>query len=250
MAVNVNTVYQTVLSILNKEQRGYITPDEFNKLATQVQLEVFEGYFDELNQQLRVPQTDGEYADRQKNIDNCISIFKTVGNCTYSAPGGFFLPPPNLHVIGTVIFKDEIEVQRTQRNDLLFQNLSPITKPSTSFPVYLYEQNEPGQLGIPTGETRLYIYPKTITTAADITVSYIKKPQDVVWGFQQLGGGAWVSGPYIYSQDASTQFDVDDSEQSNLILRILAYSGIIIRDSSIVQAASMEIQQNESNSRN
>ena len=31
MAINVNTVYQTVLLILNKEQRGYMTPLEFNK---------------------------------------------------------------------------------------------------------------------------------------------------------------------------------------------------------------------------
>ena len=66
MAINVNTVYNTVLSILNKEQRGYITPDEFNKLATQVQLEVFENYFEDMNQQLRVPQTTNEYANRQK----------------------------------------------------------------------------------------------------------------------------------------------------------------------------------------
>ena len=74
MAINVNTVYTTVLSILNKEQRGYITPEEFNKLATQVQLEIFENYFEDLNQQLRVPQADSEYANRQKNIDNCIYI--------------------------------------------------------------------------------------------------------------------------------------------------------------------------------
>ena len=47
MAINVNTVYQTVLLILNKEQRGYITPTEFNSLGTQVQLEIFEKYFEE-----------------------------------------------------------------------------------------------------------------------------------------------------------------------------------------------------------
>ena len=82
MAINVNTVYTTVLSILNKEQRGYITPDEFNKLATQVQLDIFENYFEDLNQQLRVPQTDNTYANRQKNIDNLISIFKTIGGTT------------------------------------------------------------------------------------------------------------------------------------------------------------------------
>jgi hypothetical protein len=49
MAINVNEVYKTVLLILNKEQRGYITPDEFNKTGTQVQLEIFEKYFEDLN---------------------------------------------------------------------------------------------------------------------------------------------------------------------------------------------------------
>ena len=39
--VNINTVYNTVLYILNKEQRGYITPTEFNSLAVQVQEEIF-----------------------------------------------------------------------------------------------------------------------------------------------------------------------------------------------------------------
>ena len=62
--INVNTVYQTVLLILNKEQRGYLTPEEFNKIGSQVQREIFERYFDDLNQQLRAPQPDVDYADR------------------------------------------------------------------------------------------------------------------------------------------------------------------------------------------
>ena len=47
MAINVNTVYTTVLSILIKEQRGYLTPDEFNKIGTQVQLEIFEKFYED-----------------------------------------------------------------------------------------------------------------------------------------------------------------------------------------------------------
>ena len=49
MAVNVNTVYTTVLTVLNKEQRGYLTPDEFNKVAAQAQLEIFEDFFEQYN---------------------------------------------------------------------------------------------------------------------------------------------------------------------------------------------------------
>ena len=39
-----------------------MTPDEFNKVATQVQLEIFEGFFEDLNQYLRMPKTSEEFA--------------------------------------------------------------------------------------------------------------------------------------------------------------------------------------------
>ena len=52
MAINVDQVYKTVLLIINKEQRGYLTPNEFNKLATQVQLDVLDNYFETLNTKL------------------------------------------------------------------------------------------------------------------------------------------------------------------------------------------------------
>ena len=42
MAININTVYQKVLALANKEQRGYITPQEFNLLADKAQNEIYE----------------------------------------------------------------------------------------------------------------------------------------------------------------------------------------------------------------
>ena len=63
MAVNVDTVYQRVLTIANKEQRGYITPQEFNLLANQAQLEIFEQYFYDINQFNRINGNNTEYSD-------------------------------------------------------------------------------------------------------------------------------------------------------------------------------------------
>jgi len=240
MAINVDTVYKTVLLILNKEQRGYVTPNEFNKISTQVQLEIFEKYFEDLNQQLRVPQADSEYANRQKNIDNNISIFKTIGDTTYNS-AGYFLPPSNTHRIGTVIYKDEVELQRVQRNELLNINMSKLTKPTTTHPIYVYED------GTTTNPPRIYVYPKTITIASDITVSYIRKPSDVVWGYQQLGGGSWTSGPYIYNPATSVQFELDATEQTTVITNVLLYMGIVIKDPQIVQVAAQQAQAEEVN---
>ena len=61
MAVNIDTVYQRVLVLANKEQRGYITPQEFNLLANQAQQNLFEQYIYNLNKRTRtepeVPET-------------------------------------------------------------------------------------------------------------------------------------------------------------------------------------------------
>ena len=40
----INDVRNTVLSIISKENRGYITPLEFNLFAKQAQLEIFGQY--------------------------------------------------------------------------------------------------------------------------------------------------------------------------------------------------------------
>ena len=45
--INIDTVYQKVLTIANKEQRGYITPQEFNILAQKAQLDIYGSYFHE-----------------------------------------------------------------------------------------------------------------------------------------------------------------------------------------------------------
>jgi hypothetical protein len=86
MAINIDTVYKTVLLILNKEQRGYMTPDEFNKTAAQVQLEIFNEYFEDLTQQLRVSDNDSEYSNRVKNLQEKIAVFQEIGDCQYIGP--------------------------------------------------------------------------------------------------------------------------------------------------------------------
>ena len=77
MAVNINTVYTTVLYILNKEQRGYIPPAEFNSLAAQVQEEIFDSYFPDGNQLNRPnqqnTQNDTEFFNMYK--DNAFKLY-------------------------------------------------------------------------------------------------------------------------------------------------------------------------------
>jgi hypothetical protein len=76
MAVSIDTVYQRVLAIANKEQRGYITPQEFNLFANQAQLKIFENYFYELDKFLRLPGNDSAYSDRINILEEKIAYFE------------------------------------------------------------------------------------------------------------------------------------------------------------------------------
>ncbi len=75
MAVSVDTVYQRVLAIANKEQRGYLTPQEFNLFANQAQLEIFEQYFYDLNQFSRPHGNSTEYGDMLNILHEKMSVF-------------------------------------------------------------------------------------------------------------------------------------------------------------------------------
>jgi hypothetical protein len=93
MAVNINTVYQTVLAIANKEQRGYITPQEFNLFANQAQMETFEQYFYDINQFSRLPGNDTEYSDMLNVLNEKITTFQELQNVsleTFDEPGYLF----------------------------------------------------------------------------------------------------------------------------------------------------------------
>ena len=254
MAINVNTVYTTVLSILNKEQRGYMTPAEFNTVGTQVQLQIFEKYFEDLNQQLRVPQTDVNYGDRVDNVDEKIAIFKTFGNANYNTasptPTNYFTLPiidaytdtVDFYRLGEVSYKNEVLVQKLQRNDFYTSEKSKLTKATETFPTYLYENEY------------LFVRPTSITS--DIQVEYVRKPLPPVWGFivgslgqYEYDESNYVKGAAGNADTGSRNFELHISEQVDVILRILAYAGIIIRDPQIVQAAVQQVQSDEINSK-
>ena len=238
MAVNVDTVYRTVLLILNKESRGYLTPDEFNKTAAQVQLEIFNEYFEDLNQQYRINSNDSEYSDRVKNLEEKIAIFQESAPCNY-ASGVFTLnipissPQPELYKLGTVIYKDEKEVQYVQPNELLELNLSPITKPTTYWPVYTYKN------------FNIKVYPTTIIGAGVISCTYVRKPYNPIWNFTATAP----TYQYVYSPGTSQNFDLHPTEQTNLITRILLYSGIVIKDPQVIQIAAQQVQAENINSK-
>jgi hypothetical protein len=253
MAINVDDVYKTVLLILNKEQRGYITPAEFNKIATQVQLEIFENYFQYENRQYRVPDNESEYSDRYKNVDEKIAIFKELSDgLNKPIDEDYFEQPDDLYKLGTVIYTDakgnQIEVQKSQQNDFLYVDTSPLTKPSEKYPIYLYRNN------------RIYVKPNDNILDEEVKVSYLRKPKNPRWGYDvDLNTGGYIYDDTEYDPTGnppypdpsipeppylgSTNFELHETEQTELIIKILMYSGVVIRDPQIIQTAGQMDQQ-------
>ena len=78
MAVNIDNVYQRVLVIANKEQRGYITPQEFNLLAYKAQMDIFESYFYNYGGRLLSPNVDTQIITDAEILQDKILPFRTV----------------------------------------------------------------------------------------------------------------------------------------------------------------------------
>jgi hypothetical protein len=241
MAVSVDKVYKTVLFILNKEQRGYVTPAEFNSIAEQVQFQIFESYFPDGNQQYRKDQTnsqnDTEFFNMFKDIEYKLYPFEEDSNFTYDAIGDVFSTNANVYKIGEVIsnYTDINPIinsitQLVSKAEFNKISRSKLTAPNKKNPLF-FTGNAGGALTL-----------KVTPTPNSITVNTIITPSPPNWGFT-IGG----LGQYVYNANASTDFELDISEQSLLILEILKYFGIVINDPTIIQAASQEAQQMEIN---
>jgi hypothetical protein len=238
MAVSVDTVYQRVLAILNKEQRGYVTPQEFNLFANQAQKDLFEQYFYDINQFGRVPGNSTEYSDMLTLLNEKINIFEATAQPTRPGPEPFFVPPADQYRLGTVIYKntttnsfgvsttENIEAERINANEFLYINASPLTKPKNIRPVFVSNSN-----GI-----RVYGNSE-ITDVTEVEFNYIKKPVKVEWKYQMVFGEA------LYDSTYSVDFELHPSEETELVIKILELSGILIKDLALYQVMNQEEQE-------
>jgi len=222
MSVSVDTVYQRVLAILNKEQRGYVTPQEFNLFANQAQLDIFEQYFYDINQFGRLHGNDTEYSDMLNILNEKINLFEVTAAMTYAV--GYWSAPNNLYRIGTVIYGGK-EVERINNNEFLYINASPLTKPSNARPVFIASANG------------YKVYGDTELTTG-VTCNYIKKPATVSWAYTTVLGEAQ------YNASNSTDFELHPSEETELVMKILELAGISTKELQVYQIAAQEEAKN------
>jgi len=225
MAINVNKVYRVVLSILNKEQRGYLTPDQFNRLGRQAQLDLFEKSFYDYNRQLtkrNIQGVNSEYGDIADNIEEKIDLF--AESSTEAITNGVFSAPTDLYRTIQVVKADRLtEIEKIKKSEYMYLGSSKLTQPSSDFPVYYFDSQE------------FNVLPNTLTSCV---IDYIRRPLDPAWVFTTGS-----SGQYVYDSNNSQDFEIHESDETDLVLKILAYAGVVIKDPTVIQVA----QQQETN---
>ena len=311
MAVSINNVYQKVLAIANKEQRGYITPQEFNLFANQAQMDIFEQYFYDKNQYNRLPKDNTPYADLDHLLEEKISIFKkrqqpvtiinqfgdgTLPNDVYRLDN-----LTRLSLTGVSGSTANI-IEEVTEDEFMLMDRTPLAKATIKRPVYVrtsatgvkikphsvtpsasaavyFTQNgdtdgtttisvdaggnldfiEAGQTitgtDIPAGTTVVSISGSgpnnleisqaatgsspdvTLTFASDdVKCNYIRKPATVKWTYTVIVGKA------LYNASATDlqNFELHESEENNLVIKILQLAGISMKDYNVTQVASQK----------
>jgi len=241
MAVNVDTVYQKVLALANKEQRGYITPQEFNLLADKAQNEIYENYFHGVKMAAAKPKNQMNYADELEMLEEKLQPFYV--DMTVEANSNP-LTLPTLFPIQKLISitrGNGTKVTPINKSEIIYTESHPLTKATLTRSVFVRED---------LGGVTIYPAPSSSTynvvAATDLPglnndteqfeVSYYKTPDTPIWGYVVVNEKA------LYNSNTSTNFELHISEEEPLVLRILMLAGLTIQRPDVTQAGGQGLQ--------
>jgi hypothetical protein len=225
----INSVRNTVLSVLNKNNYGYISPNDFNLFAKQAQLDIFENYFYRYNFQIlkeNARESGIGYADIKKQYEEVIDSFSKIVSLTKTA--GVFDLPADYYTVVRVIYTNAAEkmveaekVPLARAQQLLMSNL---TQPIELFPAYIQS------------EDKLTIYPDTISTG--VSCYYVRYPKDPKWTYSLVAGEPLFNQGAVDYQD----FELPLTDEPTLVAKILQFAGMSIRE---IEALNFATQQEQ-----
>ena len=235
MAVSIDTVYQRVLALANKEQRGYITPQEFNLFANQAQMEIFEQYFYDEGRLSRTPGNNTEFSDTLSLLQEKISIFEKERSgawITANMPtvNGYVFVPAEVYRLGTVrVGSSQAEMVTSKEFDAM--RFTPLTAPTLTRPICALV-GEGLSIAIGAGSTF------ATSTTHNISVSYIRQPAKAQWGYVVVNGQAL----YNEAADRTTNFELHAAEETELVYKVLKLAGVAMRRDDIARVGQIQEQ--------
>lgn len=245
----INSVRNTVLSVLNKNNYGYISPSDFNLYAKQAQMEMFEEYFSSYNKAINMENarmSGTEYADIRKTYEELIDYFSVTNPLTHISNNVFSMPSPTTtgdssYLINKVLcfdvqpgpppvttFKGEAERVSHYKITTLINSI--LTSPSEMFPAYVIQ-----------GDT-VIVYPDTFNTNGEVVAQYIRYPKDPKWTYISLSSGEPV---FDQTQPDYQDFEIAIEDEYKLVMKILQYCGVSIREMEVVNFGMAQEQHEE-----
>lgn len=251
MAVSIDSVYQQVLAIANREQRGYITPQEFNLFAKKAQFDIFNSYFSDIREGSMQPNLDIDLGEKSSIINDKIGPFKiykgaveagtdTSNTWEFKLPddlyhlGNVYYTPPNAHRVVSLVSTEDFHNSQFNYK----------TKPRVSDPVYTRAGTHEGS----NISSHIRLYPQNNWTSSTslphfsistVEVDYIKKPSDCNWGYVVVQEKA------LYNANTSVNFELHASEETSLVNKILELAGISMNKPTLAELALRNEQINE-----
>ena len=230
MAIDINTVYQKVLALANKEQRGYITPQEFNLIADKAQLEIYENYFHGAKMAEMKPKNQANYADILEMTEEKLHPFH-VDTTVETSTASLALPTDIYKIIG--ITRDGKKVTQVNKSQVTYTENHPLAKATTARSIFVREDSD-----------IVTIYPAPSLLPEQFEINYYKKPTAPSWGYVVINEKA------LHNINTSTNFELHVSEEEPLVSRILLLAGITIKqlDLQTAGAGSIQLNKQEQNS--
>jgi hypothetical protein len=221
MAISVNEVYQTVLAIANKENRGYITPQEFNLFANQAQIDIFNEYLYDLDASKRPNFSyNGSYSSKSNLTQDKLMPFKHKESVT----SGFNYNAQYYNRVISVENDLGNFAQEVDFFDVAKILNKPLLKPTRNRPIWYQDYSG------------VYMEPSVDETGADITytIGLLFKPTPPSFGY------VVVNDKPLYNFFTSNDFMLIETEKPKLVNKILQYAGVLLKDNTLIQAATAE----------
>jgi hypothetical protein len=188
----INEVRNNVMFILNKDNRGYITPMEFNTYARQAQLDIFQKYMYEYSNAIikQNARYHGEgYSNISKRVSEIIDRFSEYQTMLYNSISGILNVPSDCYYVEKIIYNNNVEVDRVDHSKILNLINSNLTAPTAGYPAYIMTSDPaigstPGSLTVYPNSLMNPVVPPvppSTTAPSNVQIRYIRYPKDPEW---------------------------------------------------------------------
>ena len=239
---SVREVYNALNDLANKDERGFVTPTEFNSFAPIAQMNIFNKLFDELTAAENMRRRNIDPArdkSRIKQIKEDLGVFAKTETIT-KTNGGFARPDDFARLINVKTGGDILlGVNNSVMADVIYDEekldrvlLSTLSAPTVSRPVVLMSDD-------------FEVFP---TSVSKIKVRYYKQPE----GLDPTSNARTVSlpkfgftlsnGKEAYNASTSVDFELPEHYTSELVFEMGKLVGVNLRDADVYNYSNAESQ--------